>query len=157
MKIFIYIQSTDNKINPISLEALAAAQELKQSKSASIHAITFSKEVSNLLSSYEIDSIILIEDPNLNDYNPLFFIEAFNQLVDFHSPNLIFFGHTYETRDWVPRLSARTNSPFISDCLGMIDGEDIVFTRSLYQNKVNVDLMSNSETTIFSTMKLKQH
>ena len=32
MKILIYIQTTDNKINPISLESLVAAQQLKKQK-----------------------------------------------------------------------------------------------------------------------------
>ena len=150
MKILIYIQSTDNKINPISLETLVAAQKLKESKGASIHAVTFSKEDSEQLKNYDVDSIILVEDQNLNDYNPLYFIEALNQLMKSCNPNLIIFGHTYETRDWVPRLSARTNTPFISDCIGMDIESDIVFTRSLYQNKVNVDMKSESDSTIVS-------
>ena len=150
MKILIYIQSTDKKINPISLETLVAAQELKQSKGASIHAITFSRENSEQLKNYELDSIILVENENLSSYNPLYFIEAFNQLMKEHSPNLIIFGHTYETRDWVPRLSARTNTPFISDCIGMKLKDDIIFTRSLYQNKVNIDIKSKANSTIVS-------
>ena len=150
MKILIYIQSTDKKINPISLETLVAAQELKQSKGASIHAITFSRENSEQLKNYELDSIILVENENLSSYNPLYFIEAFNQLMKEHSPNLIIFGHTYETRDWVPRLSARTNTPFISDCIGMKLKGDIIFTRSLYQNKVNIDIKSKASSTIVS-------
>ena len=150
MKILIYIQSTDNKINPISLETLVAAQQLKQSKGASIHAVTFSKENSEQLKQYDIDSIILLEDQNLNSYNPLYFIEALNQLMKSLTPNLIIFGHTYETRDWVPRLSARTNTPFISDCISMNIENDIIFTRSLYQNKVNVDIKSKSDSTIVS-------
>ncbi len=150
MKIFTYIQSTDSKINPISLEALAAAQELKLNKGASVHAITFSKEDADILSNYDIDSVIHIDDSTLKNYNPLYFVEVFKQLVNLHNPNFIFFGHTYETRDWVPRLSARINMPFISDCLGMDSGDNITFTRSLYQNKINVDLTTDSDTTIVS-------
>jgi len=150
MKIFTYIQSTDSKINPISLEALAAAQELKLNKGASIHAITFSKEDANKLSSYDIDSVIHVDDSSLESYNPLYYVEAFKQLANLHNPDFIFFGHTYETRDWVPRLSARINMPFISDCLGMDSENNIVFTRSLYQNKINVDLTVHSDTTIIS-------
>ena len=111
---------------------------------------TFSKEDSEQLKQYDIDSIILLEDQNLNSYNPLYFIEALNQLMKSLTPNLIIFGHTYETRDWVPRLSARTNTPVISDCISMNIENDIIFTRSLYQNKVNVDIKSKSDSTIIS-------
>ena len=34
MKILVYIQSSDDKINPISLESLIAAQQLKREKNA---------------------------------------------------------------------------------------------------------------------------
>ena len=34
MKILIYIQSSEDRINPISLEALAGAQQLKKQKNA---------------------------------------------------------------------------------------------------------------------------
>ena len=150
MKIFIYIQSTDKKINPISLEAIVAAQELKRNKGASIHAITFSNEDAEQLKNYKIDSVMLVDNPDLNEYNPLYYIESLNQLIQNNNPDFIIFGHTYETRDWVPRLSARTGMPFISDCIDMDCGDDIIFTRSLYQNKINVDIKSKSSSTIIS-------
>ena len=55
MKILIYIQTTDNKINPISLESLEAAQQLKKQKGGKIFAITFSLEISNQLTKFDID------------------------------------------------------------------------------------------------------
>lgn len=150
MKILTYIQSNEQKINPISLESLVASQQIKSQKGGEVYAVTFSSHIANQLSNYELDGIICIEDNNLKDYSPLHYIEAFNQLQSTHNPDLFIFGHTYETRDWVPRLSARINSAFISDCIGMELDNDIKFTRSLYQNKINVDLKSNSKTTIVS-------
>ena len=61
MKILIYIQTTDNKINPISLESLVAAQHLKEKRGAKIFAITFSQEISNKLTNYDIDILTTIE------------------------------------------------------------------------------------------------
>ena len=55
MKILIYIQSNDNKINPISLEAISAAQELKKNKNAEVYAITFSRAISEKLNTYDIN------------------------------------------------------------------------------------------------------
>jgi len=150
MKILTYIQSNNQKINPISLESLVASQQIKNQKGGEVYAVTFCSNIASQLKNYELDGVICIEDDNLKDYSPLHYIEAFNQLQLNHNPDLFIFGHTYETRDWVPRLSARTNSPFISDCIGMKIDNDIKFTRSLYQNKINVDLKSNSKTTIIS-------
>lgn len=150
MKILIYIQSSEDKINPISLEALVAAQQLKRDKNATICAVTFSSKISSDLARYNIDEIISVNNNLLNEYSPLHFLEAFNNLNNQYTPDFIFFGHTYETRDWVPRLSARLDVPFISDCIGMKIEDDIIFTRSLYQNKINTDLIAQSSQTIIS-------
>ena len=119
MKILFYIQTTDNKINPISLESLVAAQQLKKQKGDKIFAITFSLEISNQLTKYDIDEILFSNNQQLNNYSPLHIIEAFDQINSSYEPDLFIFGHTYETRDWVPRLSARLNIPFISVCIDM--------------------------------------
>ena len=150
MKILIYIQSAEGKINPISLESLVAAQKIKEEKSAEIYAVTFNAEIANELSKYDVNSIININDDNLVEYSPLHYIETFNQLYKKLNPNIIIFGHTYETRDWVPRLSARLDIPFLSDCVGMQMNDSITYTRSLYQNKINVDLSISSRSAIIS-------
>ena len=150
MKILVYIQSAEGKINPISLESLVAAQQLKKEKSAQVHAVTFSSDIANKLSDYDIDSVIHVSHDSLNEYSPLHYIETFNQLNSELNPDLIIFGHTYETRDWVPRLSARLDIPFLSDCVGMNINDTITYTRSLYQNKINTDLSVSSKSAIIS-------
>jgi len=150
MKILIYIQSSEDKINPISLESLAAAQQLKQEKNAEIYAVTFSDKVSNDLDKYNINEILYIDNEDLKEYNPLHFLEVFKNLNNNYNPDFLIFGHTYETRDWVPRLSARLDIPFLSDCIGMRIEDNIIFTRSLYQNKVNTDLIIQSSQSIIS-------
>ena len=150
MKILIYVQSSDGKINPISLESIAAAQEFKKTKNAEIHAVTFCNSVSETLTSYDLDGVLYIENDMLSEYSPLHFTETFTQLNKIHNPRMIIFGHTYETRDWVPRLSARLDCPFISDCIEMDLSDEPIFTRSLYQNKINLDVSINSDNSIVS-------
>ena len=150
MKILIYIQSSEEKINPISLESIVATQMIKSQQDAEVHAVTFSKSVAEQLSGYDINSVIHVEDDKLKDYSPLHFLEVFDQLNTKLSPDMIVFGHTYETRDWVPRLSARLDFPFISDCLGMDISNGLTLTRALYQNKINVDVSVKSSNSIVS-------
>jgi electron transfer flavoprotein alpha subunit len=150
MKIIVYIQSSEKKINPISLESLVAAQKLKETKSAEVYAATFSGDIASKLTAYDLDGVMHIDDGGLAEYSPLHYIEAFKQIHSMHSPDLFMFGHTYETRDWVPRLSARLDIPFLSDCIGMDPSEAVTFTRALYQNKINADLSISSESAIVS-------
>ena len=139
MKILVFIQVDDNKINRMSLETLACAQSLN----ASVSAITFNEQAANELSKYELDKIIFAKNEKLNDYNPLNYAKALEQLND-ENYNALFFAHTYETRDWVPRLSARFDCPFLSDCTAIKnENNSLIITRQTYQGKINNDLESN--------------
>jgi len=150
MKIAIYLQINDNKISPMSLESLVAAQKIKKETNGELHAIIFNKELSNTLSKYECDKIIVVENPNLANYSPLHFIESFNQINDKIKPNLFIFGHSYETRDWVPRLSAKLDIPFLADCTSFNFSENLQVIRPIYQAKLNQKLELTAEQSIIS-------
>ena len=108
MKILVFIQVDDNKINKMSLETLKCAQSL----TSNVSAITFHENSANELSNYNLNEVIFAKNEMLNSYNSLNYTKALEVLID-DSCNAILFAHTYETRDWVPRLSARMNYPFI--------------------------------------------
>ena len=150
MNIFVYIQQDKGEINSVSLEALQGAQEIAKKCNGSVTAITFNANTSNTLASYDLNEIVLIEDPQLEEYNPLFYVKALYDILNEKQFDIIVFGHTYEARDWVPRLSARLDIPFISDCINFNSGPKLTFTRSIYQGKLNSEVSSNNDKYIIS-------
>ena len=150
MKIVAFIQSSDNQINSMSLESLAAAQKMKKMCNGELHLVIFNNNLGNALLEYECDSVIVLDNSELQNYNPLFFVEAFKQISNRINPDLFIFAHSYETRDWVPRLSARLDIPFISDCTNFSFNEKFIFTRPIYQAKLNQDILLNSNQAIIS-------
>jgi len=137
MKIISYIQSTEGQINNNSLEAFAAAQKICSENNGQIYILTFDKEAANKLTSYKSDGIILMSNDLLKDYNPIYFLHSLENIYEEYSPDLITFGHTYQTRDWVPRLSARFDIPFISDCTNYTIEDSLNLIRPVYQAKLN--------------------
>ena len=147
MKILVFIQVEDNKINKMSLEALACAQNL----SSDVSAITFNEQAANELSKYNLTQIIFAKNDKLQSYHPLNYAKALEKIID-DNCNAILFAHTYETRDWVPRLSARLDFPFISDCVAIKNQNDsLIITRQTYQGKLNNDFESN--TNVFCSVQ----
>ena len=147
MKILVFIQVDDNKINKMSLEALKCAQGL----TSHVSAVTFHEGAANELTSYNLNEIIFAKNEKLNTYNPLYYAKALESLID-ESCNAVFFAHTYETRDWVPRLSVRMNYPFISDCVNLKnENESLVITRQTYQGKLNNDF--ELKTNVFCSIQ----
>ena len=150
MKILIYIESTNNKIHPVSLESIVAAQKLKQLNNAEIFAVIFDENLASSLTKYKLDGILTINNERLSNYHPLSYLETFNQLNTKYKPELIIFGHTYETRDWVPRLSAKLDIPFISDCISIDYTSNTMVSRPIYQAKLLQTLTITAEQSILS-------
>ena len=148
MKIIVFIQSADGNINGNSLEALCAAQKFSKSSDAEIKLISFDEKAVNELKQYETNGIIYINNAELQNYNPICYIHAAHEKFKEEDGDLLFCGHTYETRDWVPRLSARLNIPFISDCTSFEN--DLSFVRPVYQAKLNERIVLNDGKGIVS-------
>ena len=139
MKILVYIQQDEGKINSVSLESLKGAQDIAAQTNGTVSALSFNSSVCNQLTDYDVAEILLAEDDKLTTFNPLFYLKALEDIAKAESPNIIVFGHTYETRDWAPRLSARLDIPLISDCIGFKKEDTLTFIRSIYQGKINSD------------------
>ena len=148
MKILCFIQTLDGNANNNSLESLFAAQEISKNNNAEVHAVVFNKDVATKLSSYKLNSVIYINNSELETYNPEYYLKSLELLNNELNPDLMVFGHTYETRDWVPRLSARLDKAFVSDCVNVQFESDLHFIRPIYQAKLNEKIKLNNQGII---------
>ena len=62
---------------------------------------------------------------------------AVEELVRKVNPTLVVFGHTYQTRDYAPKLAARFGRFLIGD---VIAARPPVFVRQMFQGKFNADV-----------------
>ena len=145
MKILCFIQTLDGNANNHSLESLFAAQEISKNNNAEVHAVVFNKDVATKLSSYKLNSVIYINNSELETYNPEYYLKSLELLNNELNPDLMVFGHSYETRDWVPRLSARLDKAFISDCVKVQFESNLYFIRPIYQAKLNEKIKLNNQ------------
>ena len=150
MKILCFIQY-DEKINGVSKEAVSLSQEIASKANGELTLLTFNESASNDLQKLQSDKVIFVNDSLLNDYNPLYYTAAVKQVMDEGDYDLLILGHTYEARDWVPRLSARLDIPFISDCVDYeLNGAVIEWVRTLYRAKINCSIKSTNQKSIVS-------
>ncbi len=62
---------------------------------------------------------------------------AVEELIRKVNPELVVFGHTYQTRDYAPKVAARFGRVLIGD---VIAGKPPVFVRQMFQGKFNADV-----------------
>jgi len=150
MNVLVYIQQDDGIINSISMEALKGAQEIAKSTNGNLTAVVFNEKASQQLKKYDISKILEVNCDLLKQYNPINYTNALENIIKQYNPDVIVFGHTYQARDWVPRLSARLDIPFVSDCIDYKIENDLVLSRSIYQGKFNSDVSIKNSKLIIS-------
>jgi electron transfer flavoprotein alpha subunit len=81
------------------------------------------------------------EHPLLAAYTADGYTAAYEQLIREKHPTLVVFAHTYQTRDYAPKLAARFGKTLISDVIAArFEANGPVFVRQLFQGKFNADV-----------------
>ncbi|HXX43649.1 MAG TPA: electron transfer flavoprotein subunit alpha/FixB family protein [Candidatus Acidoferrales bacterium] len=145
MKILLIAEQRDAKWNKVSFETLAAAQQIAQQAKASVSAAVIGKRVSALaeeLSGYQLDEVLLIEHDLLGDYTPDGFSIALRQVIENAKPDLVLLPHTYQVRDFAPKLAASMQKGMIGDCIGYrYESGKLIFVRQMFQGRTAADVV----------------
>jgi electron transfer flavoprotein alpha subunit len=113
-----------------ALETIAAAE-----------ALAASLGVPCLTVAFDAPAAITITHPSLTHYTADGYTGALAELVSIRKPLAVLFPHTYQVRDYAPKLATRFGAGFISDVVGLrVEGGQIVATRQLFQGKLLADL-----------------
>jgi electron transfer flavoprotein alpha subunit len=92
------------------------------------------------LAAADVAEVIALEHTALRAYTADGFVQALAALIAAESPSHVVFPHTYQTRDYAPRLAARIDRAIATDCIGVKAGGAPVFVRPMFQGKVNADV-----------------
>jgi electron transfer flavoprotein alpha subunit len=145
MKILLITEQRDNKWNKVSFETLAAAQLIAGQSSGSISAAVIGRNISALadeLAAYQVHEVLLIEHDLLEKYTPDAFTIALRQAIESVKPDLILFPHTYQVRDYAPKLAASMGKGMIGDCIAYrYENDKLIFIRPMFQGRTASDVV----------------
>ena len=144
MDILVVLEDLNGKIHRLGLEALVGAQKLSESKSLNITALAIGSnadELASMASQYDIDKVLKVTNDLVSNYSSDGYTEVVRQVIERESPKYIFFGHTYQVRDYVPKLSAKLMKPFLADSISFeVDDDSVVSTKQVYNAKLLSDI-----------------
>ena len=130
--------------NRMSFETLAAAQQMAESLGVPAAAAVLGQNTGDFareLASRKLEKVWSVEHEQLALYTPDAYTSALRQLVEKTSPDLVVFPHTYQVRDFLPKLATSLGRVAISDVVGhRVESGAITLVRQLFQGKVNVDV-----------------
>src|SRR5215470_9136197 len=144
MKILVITELRQGKWNNASFETLVAAQQIAKDTSSTVSAAVAGKGVAAFadeLSTKHVSEVLTVEHDLLEAYTPDGFCVALKQVIEGAKPDLVLFPHTYQVRDFAPKLAAMLGKGMIGDCIGYrYEGGKLVFVRQMFQGKTAADV-----------------
>lgn len=156
MKTFLLIaEHRRGELRPISLEVIAAAQELRLDSDKVVVAV-IGEQAENYvadLSVAGVDEIIAVKTASV-EFDPDIFEAAVTSLMEKLDPEVVLLPHSVDSLGYAATLARKGNYGFATDVYGLqYDGDDLVATRSGYDQKVNVELDFPGKQCVLLTIR----
>ncbi len=149
MNILLITEQRAGKWNKTGFETLAAAQQIAAEMKGKLAGLVIGQGVRALadeLAGSKLDEVLLVEHELLAQYTPDGFTIALGQAIAQAAPDLVLLPHTYQVRDFAPKLAALLgNGPLgkgmIGDCVGYrVENGKLTFVRQMFQGKTAADV-----------------
>lgn len=141
--VLVVMEQSGGAWNRMSFETLAAGQQFAAGLGQTASAAVAGKAVGSLaneLASSKLERVYAVEHDLLGSYTADGFTAAFEELIRKVQPSFVLFPHTYQVRDFAPKLATRFDQALISDAIGIRNENGPVFIRQLFQGKLNADV-----------------
>src|SRR5712692_9004114 len=157
MNILLITEQREGKWNRTSFETLAAAQQIAAETKGKLAGLVIGKGVRALadeLAGMRLDEVLLVEHDLLESYTPDGFTIALGQAIAQAKPDLVLLPHTYQVRDYAPKLAASLGKGMIGDCVGYRnEGGRLVFVRQMFQGKTAADVTFQGASPWFASFQ----
>jgi len=157
MKILLVTEQRDGQWNKASWETLVAAQQMAQQTQGSVVGAVVGKGVQALaeeLAGYQLAEVLPVEHDLLEKYTPDGFSLALRQVIESAKPDLVLLPHTYQVRDFAPKLAASLNRGMIGDATGYRhENGRLVFVRQMFQGRTAADVVFTGEPPWIATFQ----
>jgi electron transfer flavoprotein alpha subunit len=139
----------------MSLEALAAGQQIAREFGLPLRAAVCGaavRELAGALAQYDLAAVTAVEHPLLAEYTADAMTAALAQLIARDAPAIVLLPHTYQARDYAPKLATRLGRPLISDVTGFRNENGaLVLLRQLFQGKITGEYSCEPGGPVFAS------
>ena len=157
MSILVIVEQREGKLNRVSWETLTAGQALAAETGWSLEAAVVGTGIANVaaeVAGKKVVKVYALESAKLEPYTPDAFVAALRQFLSTKKPKLVMMPHTYQVRDFVPKLATALGTSAISDVVGhKQEGDTLLFTRQMFQGKFAADVRFTGEGPWFATFQ----
>jgi len=157
MNILLITEQREGKWNKTSFETLVAAQQIAGETNSRLAAVVIGKGVATLageIAATKLNEVLLVEHDLVAAYTPDGYTLALQQVIARTKPDLILLPHTYQVRDFAPKLAASLGKGMIGDCIAYRhENGKLTFVRQMFQGKTVADVVFEGASPWFATFQ----
>src|SRR5579883_2130997 len=119
--ILVVAEQREGKLNRASFETIAAAQSIAKETGWQVEVVLPGSSIAALaqeLAQKAVARVYALEGASLAAYTSDAYVFALKQFIHEKQPKLVLFPHTYQVRDFAPRLALALDRALISDSVG---------------------------------------
>jgi electron transfer flavoprotein alpha subunit len=164
MSILVFIEHRDCNLNKTSLEAITAAQSIGKDLGLGVTAVIPCDKDCGLaqdIAGYAIDKVIVAKNDQLGTYTPDSYADAWEQVIKETNPQYVVMAHTYQVRDFAPKVAARFGREVVGDCIrykseppASAGGQSrLILSRRIFLGKLDADVSLQGDAPYFVTFQ----
>ncbi len=142
--ILVFAEINEGKLTRAAWEALAAGQQMARELGMAVAAVVVGGDLAGAaaeLTCAAVDEVLTVGAPALAAYTADGYAAALRTAIDQRHPQFVIFSHTYQVRDFVPKLAAGWGRAFASDCLAYrCEADKLILVRQVFQGKYSADV-----------------
>ncbi len=155
--ILAILEQREGKLHKMALEAVAAAQQFGRELGEPVYAALAgagADAAAEALAGYKLAKIHLVQHELTANYTPDGYAIAFRQLIAMHQPTYVVLPHTYQVRDFAPKLATAMDRVLVSDVVGhRVENGQLVMVRQMFQGKINADVRFAGDAPYFASIQ----
>ena len=155
--IVVFIEHTNCVLKKTSLEAIAAAQALARDLGLKVSAVLPCDQDCSLaqdIAQYDLEKVIVAKSDKLGAYTPDAYADAFEQVIKSSGATHVVMAHTYQVRDFAPKVAARFQREVVGDCIRhRVDTGRLILTRRIFLGKLEADISIAGDGPYFITFQ----
>jgi electron transfer flavoprotein alpha subunit len=157
-RILVVAEQREGQLNRVSLETLAAAQAIGKGTGWPVDVVLPGYKTTALakaLAGHKVEKVYDLQAPSLEVYTSDAYVHALKEFIAGQQPKLVLFPHTYQVRDFAPRLALALDRTLISDAIGYKhEGGKLLFTRQMFQGKFVADVAFAGDAPWLATLQI---
>jgi len=160
--VLVFLEAKNNEITRISWEAMAAGHALAEGLGLHVDIALVSNAGNPIFETIHGNPpriVYAVDHKLLHAYTADGYTAAYAQLIEHVKPAYVVLPHTYQVRDFAPRLATRFHQVLISDVTGihapggMDSTAKPIFVRQLLQGKLNAEYHQTGKGPCFLSVQ----